>query len=690
MTRYAVLLCAVAVGCAGPRSTTPSAPTDPAPQADTADTVTEGVVAAETALVPAVPRRATGDLLPPLERAVTSFGGAVDGEAIYVLGGYSGKPHAYSRERQSRDVLRLSIAGESGWQKVATLPVGLQSLAAVNHRGRICHFGGNRVDNAAGEETDMHSVATARCLDPKAGTWHELPPLPEARSSHDATLLGSTVYVAGGWRLESGPEGALWSKEVFLLDLDTPNAGWRRVPAPFERRAVGVAALGDKLVVVGGITPERSPSSRVDVLDTRTRTWSRAPDYPSDAFGVAVAAWDGAVYASARDGVLRRWRPGEERWTEVGPLLFGRFFHRLLPTPQGLIAVGGIGGMHERGRTRQVERLPWRTDRPHSSLLALDFPGTAKNRQAWLVRGEELFFFGGNNSLEQHDFAPDNFVPEGWRLHLAALNWQRTTDFPVARQSMQTLDLDGQALALGGFGHKPRASADGQARSQTEGYLFDWEKLRWSEGPSLPTGRTQFGLAAQGDRLWVFGGLDYDTTRSGAEAFDHVTSVLSAPLRGGDFAPSGVELPGPRRAFAGATLDGQYYLVGGMREGFELVEDCLAFDFAQRAFSKIACPSQPRLSGDLVPLDGKLYLAGGSVRGAEGLEERRTIQVYDPSTDRWSDLGVEVPFETRHMRALPFRGRLLLVSTYDREPILKMAFIDVGEGTQETDTRKIE
>ena len=97
--------------------------------------------------------------------------------------------------------------------------------------------------------------------------------------------------------------------------------------------------------------------------------------------------------------------------------------------------------------------------------------------------------------------------------------------------------------------------------------------------------------------LASFGGLDYDPRRGDDDAFRLPTEVLvrsdAAPAEG--FRPAGVELTTPRRAFACAALGGRAYLVGGLREDFDRVEDCEAFDFAARRFVPIAKPRAPRV-----------------------------------------------------------------------------------------------
>ncbi|HJL14324.1 MAG TPA: kelch repeat-containing protein [Sandaracinaceae bacterium LLY-WYZ-13_1] len=662
------LLVALALGCGGPSTPAPATPaSDDEPTAATTPPPppVEDDGSVEVA----------GALLPPMPVAVTSFGAASDGEHLWVLGGYHGTPHEYSREGQSRSLWKLPLSGEGGWERAASLEGGLQGLALVHHGGRLCRFGGNRIHNPEGEPADMRSVGEAGCFDPDADAWTALPSLPAGRSSHEAAVIGDTVYVAGGWRLgEGGPTEATWHQDVLSLDLSADDASWQSVEAPFTRRAVGVANAGDALVVIGGLTPEREVSRRVDVLDPASGEWTRGPDFPSDAFGAAAVGVGDAVYASARDGVVYRWRPGtDDAWETASTLAFPRFFHQLVPAGDGLVAVGGIGGMHTNGRTRHVERVPLGGDEPTIARWTMDYPGEAKNRQAFFVHEGFVYLFGGNRSLEQHDFAPESFLSAGWRLHLPSMRWEEIADYPARRQTMQTVVVDGRGISVGGFGHDGTAAV-----THPESFAYDFERGEWSERGGLPRGRTQFGLTHHGDRLWAFGGLNYDPSRGGEAAFEHVTNTLATPAGDldGAFEAADVELPGPRRAFAGAAMDGRYYIVGGMREGFELVDGCLAYDFEADDFDEIACPRQLRLSAHLIPLNGTLYLVGGSVRGEDGMETDGSIEAYDPEADAWRVVLEDLPFETKHMHVGTFRDRILIVSTHREEPRALVALVD--------------
>jgi N-acetylneuraminic acid mutarotase len=602
---------------------------------------------------------------------------------LYIAGGYHGTPHQYSREGQVQDVQRLALTapaaeGGKGWERIGSLPEGTQGLALIEHNGRLCRFGGSIAKNSEDQPSDMRSSAAAACMDTKTGSWQTLPDLPIGLSSHAAARVGSTVYVAGGWTLTGEARGP-FNGNVYTLDLSAPDRGWQTEKAPDARRGAALAAVGDSLVLVGGISAQGKQLREVGVYDTRARKWSAAPEYPEDAFGSALASVDEVgVVASASSGRLFTWKPGQKSWQPAGSLTFPRFFHQLVKAPDGaVVAVGGITGMHASGRVRQVERREVAGQAARSPQLtawSMDHAGTAKNRQAAFVIGEYLYLFGGNNSLGQHDFNVDNFVTEGLRVHLPSMQSEQLAPFPIAAQSMIVARVGERVLSLGGFGPAPNGAAGGI--TQAEIFELDTKKLTWQRIGALPKSRTQFGVATNADKLWIMGGLNYDPARPEKDAFDHLLDVTAGPVDA--LADTGVRLRAPRRAFAGAALGGQYYLVGGMRNDFALVDDCSRFDLATNTISDLVCPAQTRLSGTLVELSGKLYLVGGSAKDKDNLVPSPDIDVFDPAASSWSRLAYKLPFNTRHAHVLSYEDRILIVSTHNEERRIRIALLDVS------------
>lgn len=648
------LVCALVasplVGCA---SRAPAGPTTP--QAAAA-----GESPSETALLESN--------VPLMPRAVTSFGAAALDGHVYAFGGYSGTPHAYNREGQSGQLWRLD-PGSNAFTLVATTEP-TQGAALVAAQGSLIRAGGMRAANAKGEAQDIRSLDEVAAFTPADNSWHPLPPLPAPRSSHAAAVLGDTLYVVGGWTLSGSAASGTFLETLVALDLKTQQ--YRSIPQPFALRALAAAPLDGKLVVLGGMDREANFSRAVHVFDPSTETWTKAADLPADAFGVAAASTGDALYASALDGTLYELKDVGGGFQKAASLAFPRFFHQLVALDdQRIVALGGISGMHMGPRIRPVETVNVRCPEPRILSFVLENPLPARNRQGAFVRRDSLYLFGGNRSLEQHDFAPDDFVRDAARLDLAALSFAPMPTLPAGRQTMQTLVHEDHALVLGGFGH------DGsEARAFADALRYDLESDSWQDDASaLPAPRTQFGLTeAQGAR-WVFGGLNFKPQEQGEAQFEHPTTVLRA-LPGKPFEASEVELREPRRAFGGALLDGRYYLVGGMAGGFAPVKSCESFEFASSAWHDIACPAQTRISPQLVSLGGKLYLAGGSSFDESGaLAPNPTLEVYDPASNRWSTLLERIPVEPRHLTMLRYEDSLLLYSAHDPQGRVHVALI---------------
>lgn len=627
--------------------------------------------------------------------ALTSFGGAAlreaDGtSAFYLAGGYFGEPHRYSREGQSAALLRYAAGA---WSERAPMSSGVQGLALVAHDGALVRCGGSTMENSRGEPTRQRALAECARYVPARDAWEAFPALPAPRSSFDAVSVGGRIVAVGGWDVQGEPRAARFHETALVFE----GGRWREVPQPFRRRALALAAFGDRVVAIGGMNADQSLSAEVVFFDPASATWSDGPAFPGDPFGVAAASSEDAVYASGRDGVVHRLRRDAIAWERVGTLAEGRFFHRLFVRDGALVAVGGIGSMTTDGRARLVESMPLDGGSARVAVATIDYPGATRNRPGLFVHDDSLFLFGGNDSTGQHDFAPENFETAGFRLHLPSLRWFALPPLPEGRQSLVSVVHDGSAIAVGGFGHDGRAS-----RTYADAFVLRtgqdplaWQTIR----DALPLPRTQFGMAQHDGALWIVGGLEYDASRPEEAQFVHLASVLRCPLDAaalatsalatadGSRAPLGpceelpaAAMPGTRRAFGSALLDGRFYVVGGMREDFAPVSDCAVLDLATLRWSELACPSAVRISPDLLAFEGKLYLLGGTSRreGAASAGPDRSVEVFDPATGAWSTLIDALPVDTHQMRFVRHEHRIVGISTQQSAGRATLVWIDPG------------
>ncbi len=612
------------------------------------------------------------DLMP---EGVTTHGATTLGRAVYVLGGYTGSPHNYNQRDQSRAFSRFDLDSRRWEQLPSVGPI--QSAVLVNDGRYVYRIGGMRAMNEPGQPEDMRSLTDVERFDPERGSWQPFAQLPAPRSSHQAVVIGTKLYVIGGWALAGGSFDSKYDETLLTCDLAAPQCSWQSEPLPMSVRAMGAAVHDGKIYLLGGLTPEGS-SDAVHVYDPASKKWSAGPSLPKDNLTICAADMAGELFANGADGNVYRLAPDGSSWAPVASLVFPRMFHQIVGSPEGILVLGGIPSKARGARVRHVERVSFEPP-PAGIAWTLPAESAAKNRQGSFLLGQQLYVFGGNNSLEQHDFEPKNFEASAHRLDIGSLEWRPAAAFPERRQSMQTWIAGTEekpvGFAVGGFGWK-----GDRLSTQADIYRYDFAEGSWSLLPvALPQARSQFGLTVWNEGAWIFGGLDYEQGRKDEE-FRHPTQVLRLDLARPEagFTPAGLELSSKRRAFAAAMLGDRYYITGGLTESFQPVTSCEVLDLKTKAATPMACPGKHRLGGELVAIGGKLLLVGGSAANAEGKREPTSaIESYDPASDRWVTLTERLPLDTpKQMSAFAFRDRLLLYSANRQTQSAQLALID--------------
>src|SRR5207253_126531 len=144
--------------------------------------------------------------------------------------------------------------------------------------------------------------------------------------------------------------------------------------------------------------------------------WNVEGDQDHATFTETMAVYDGAVWTSEACPVHRR-------------------ALAVVATTQGIAAIGGLdASLHA---SRAVDLFDPAT--PAIGWTDLSFPGRVRNRFAIFATDDSVYVLGGNDSPEQHDFAPTNFVAETFRLHVPSLRWFPLAPLPEARQSMESV-----------------------------------------------------------------------------------------------------------------------------------------------------------------------------------------------------------------------------------------------------------
>ena len=282
--------------------------------------------------------------LPDLPQALTSFGAAMLEGSLYVYGGHHGTPHHYSEAGQSGKLLQLDGKNPKEWKELAGGPK-LQGLAMVAHGGKLYRAGGFMARNKEDQKQDLRSVADFASYDPRTNQWKDLPAMPAPRSSFDATLIGDTLYIVGGWDLR-GDQDTAWLDAAYAIDLAREPLVWKELPKPpFQRRALSLGAVDGKLYVIGGMQADGKVTRQTAIYDPEARTWSTGPELPEgemEGFGTACSTTGGRLYLSTISGKLLRLSDDGQAWELIKVLPDDRFFHQMLARSDSrLILMGG-------------------------------------------------------------------------------------------------------------------------------------------------------------------------------------------------------------------------------------------------------------------------------------------------------------------------------------------------------------
>jgi N-acetylneuraminic acid mutarotase len=262
-----------------------------------------------------------------------------------------------------------SAAG--GWSTNEPLPVPRTEVAAAVLGSEVFVAGGYLADGRSTTEVDRYL--------PQADRWFPAPELPAAVNHAAAASSGGRLYVIGG-------NGA--ARSVFVFD----GARWQTTQLPAARVAAGAAALRGVVYVVGG---RGVGGLAKNVLAYDGTRWRVLPG-PTPREHLAVTAARGRIYAVAGRkagydtnlAVVESWAPGEKRW------------RRETPVPQqrggtGAAAVGGtivsVGGEAPSGTLRNV--YAYDTARRKWRRLA-DLP-TARHGLGVVAVGRTVYVIGG-------------------------------------------------------------------------------------------------------------------------------------------------------------------------------------------------------------------------------------------------------------------------------------------------------
>ena len=178
--------------------------------------------------------------------------------------------------------------------------------------------------------------------DPDLDVWERRPGMPAERAGAAAAAVGGRLLVVGGADASDG--------DMLVYD---PAAGvWTREPGPDVRFEPGLADAGGVLFAFGGrrsVDRGADPDTEIHAFDRSIGSWSIVAALPKPIHAPAVAVLDGRVhFLGGERGYYQRqdyhlaWEPATERWFEYGRLPMARMFSQAVVLDGTVYWIGGL------------------------------------------------------------------------------------------------------------------------------------------------------------------------------------------------------------------------------------------------------------------------------------------------------------------------------------------------------------
>lgn len=229
---------------------------------------------------------------PPLPFAAQEIYPALHEGQIHLAGGFISNGETISGATDRHVVLDIHT-GE--WSDAAPLPIARHHPNLISYQNRLLAIGGFE---ARSEDAVWVMQADLWMFD---GTeWSDGPTLPQPNGESILGVLDNTLHTCGG-RNPSGSSNASWNDHVDIADhfvLTSLDSAWEAAaPLPTARNSAAAAVIGSNWHVVGGRTVTGGNTPAHEVYDPSEDRWRSAAPMPQGQGGLAAAAVGGKLYA---------------------------------------------------------------------------------------------------------------------------------------------------------------------------------------------------------------------------------------------------------------------------------------------------------------------------------------------------------------------------------------------------------
>lgn len=241
------------------------------------------------------------------------------GDRLFAFGGNRGtSEERFAPDQLVDEVLAIDLTTMSVDQK-GRMPFAAQSMVTASWGSKP---GENLVLGGLGVTGDDDAPRT-RSLDEafafgmRDGTTTPLPThLPAPRTQFQSVVHDGKVWLFGGIDFTPGDRDAetTYPLSVLVYDPKQPEQGFvdSGIELPGPRRSFGVAKIGSRVHLIGGLGGGFSSAEGDDVVDLDTGEWSRMPAAPKHLISPQVVTIGDTVYVAC-GGTMDGFRFAEDR-----------------------------------------------------------------------------------------------------------------------------------------------------------------------------------------------------------------------------------------------------------------------------------------------------------------------------------------------------------------------------------------
>jgi len=187
--------------------------------------------------------------------------------------------------------------------------------------------------------------------------------MPSRRIRAGAVTIEGKILVIWGWRANSTWD---WPQEIQIYDPVADS--WETVRTPLGNTNFGMAAVNEKVYLIGGLLAIPSPASnshaRMIEYDPLTGTWTRMADMPTARLFLSASVLNGKIYAmggSDRNAaepennvyaIVEAYDPDTDTWETQPSMLTARRSLATVVLNNKIYAIGGLTGSPIAGASR--------------------------------------------------------------------------------------------------------------------------------------------------------------------------------------------------------------------------------------------------------------------------------------------------------------------------------------------------